>query len=457
MNSRWKPSAVLASVIFVLSLVAVLVPIGAVQAECGSGATRLQGSVKLKSSTPGYIDQLYVGLISVVTLEDDQEYQGWLVAPDGSKLNVGVLTIDKLSETAGQAIVMEIDPAFGNIVYTYTHPSGLNLMSQGYNKFMITIESISDSDPEPSATIAYADAIPLDALEYIRMLLYSAEVAPVLTSGAHKGVSKGIVVGLYEQADLALDHATLAANSTSLDDVKLHTQHVINIIEGTQGDSYDSSSQDPGDGFGLIAYARKAIEYAKAAAIVHPDRLTLSRFEPDVSEPATNAETWATMSLDKAFESLKATDLTAAQAYMEEAKTYLSWAVSGHDIDGDDFIRPVIGEGGALHAEIGAQNMAQFFPSALLPQPEDQHAHHGNRLTVGEEGHEGHEPAVASVEMAAQPELPSVPAEPAAQPDLTDSNGTSGTTIAIVVIAVSALLLLSGGGGFALGRRYKGS
>ena len=419
-----------------------------VQAECASGPTTLGGSIRFKSSNPGYTDQLYVGLISVAALGDEEVYEGWLVAEDGSKLSLGVLPVEIVAETTGQ-LRSEIDPNFGNIIYTYNHPSSLNLMSQGYNKFMITVESILDNDPEPSAKIAYSDEIPLDGLEHIRSLLYSWEGAPEITSGPHLGISKGIVVGLYEQTDLALAHAALGVNSTSLDAVKLHAQHIVNIVEGAKGDNYDISYQDPGDGFGLLAYARKASEFAKMAVTAHADRHTFAIYEPNVSDPASNVESWASMSRDKALIVLKAPDLSTALAHMGESQTFLTWAVSGHDIDGDDFIRPVIGEGGALHAQIGAQNMAQFFPSALIPQPEDVHDHRDMSLSMGsmgEEDHEEHDPLVASVETVAQPELPAVPVEPAVQPAVSDSDGTSGTTIAIVVIAVAAVILLSGGG-----------
>jgi len=84
------------------------------------------------------------------------------------------------------------------------------------------------------------------------------------------GTPKGIAVGLREQAWLAFVHARLAVQSKKLSDVQLHAEHVVNIIEGVGGPNYgdldkNGTADNPGDGFGVLNYARAAWAAASLA------------------------------------------------------------------------------------------------------------------------------------------------------------------------------------------------
>ena len=82
------------------------------------------------------------------------------------------------------------------------------------------------------------------------------------------GTLVGILTNLKQQLDVAITHANLALNSTTLNDVFLHTHHAINIIEGPSGANYDASFGDPGDGQGVFLHAtdRKHSGFAASAA-----------------------------------------------------------------------------------------------------------------------------------------------------------------------------------------------
>ena len=158
----------------------------------------------------------------------------------------------------------------GNIP-TPEAPTGENLFAS-FDKFVITIEPVPDPDPLPSEQKIMIHQIPKGGIVHIRHLAYSWTGNPVYASGFHQGEPKGITVGLREQAWVALVHARLAMDSTTLAGIRRHAEHVINAIEGTGdrgGPNYgdlnkDGNVEDFGDGFGVLNYAADAAKHARS-------------------------------------------------------------------------------------------------------------------------------------------------------------------------------------------------
>ncbi len=334
-------------VVLLLSLLALVFPIS------GAHGQTSVGTAVIRDSSPGLSDMLVVELPNLPALSEEEVYEGWLVTDDGSvKLSVGVFAADEE----------------GDVSHTYTHPDHMNLASI-YDKFVITVEPIDDTDPDPSSVVPFSDSTPAGAMVHLRHMLYSWPPNPNYTSGPNEGIPKGITVGLWEQTNVGLIHTTLAVNSTTLDDVKLHAQHVINIVEGTEGANFDISFGNPGDGFGVFNYAADARTHAELAVAGAPSDFTVGLFEPQVSESSDNVANWAGLARDMALTATKQNSIVTAKVFMTNAQTLMGRALSGWDADRDGTIEPILGEGGATQAQIGAQNMGTYNPAVPTKPP----------------------------------------------------------------------------------------
>lgn len=190
-------------------------------------------------------DSLVMNFSGVPALPEGSAYEGWLLDADGGKLSVGIL----------------IRSGTADIVETYVSPSGENLAAT-YSSFAISVEPVPDPDPDTPGPIAYSDAIPAGAFTHVGHLVVAWAPNPD---------AKGIAVGFLEQMGVAARHANLAANSSSLADKQKHSQHVINIIEGSGGANFDAGPGNPGDGLGVLAYGADLITHAGLAKAAAPE------------------------------------------------------------------------------------------------------------------------------------------------------------------------------------------
>ena len=265
-------------------------------------------------------------------------YEGWLVSDDGSeRLSTGVMAVD----------------GSGAITHVFTSPWGDNLI-RPYNRVVITLEPVPDDDPGPSGVVIF-DEIPQGGMAHIRHLLTSWP----------PGESRGILTNLKLQLDLAILHANLAKNSDTLEDVRLHTHHVINIIEGVEGSNFDIRFGNPGDGVGVLAHARDRKHGGLAAASAADDTEIVAGAKLVVVTGA-NAENWAAQARDVALNNvLIQANITLAKEFLGPGRggtviTFLENARNGFDTDQDDTIESVVGEGGADQAYVAAQAMATY-------------------------------------------------------------------------------------------------
>src|SRR5205085_6469791 len=101
------------------------------------------------------------------------------------------------------------------------------------------------------ANVIMAGTLPAAELAHIRHVLFSYDTAPNKI---------GFALGLRQELDELLQHAQLLKGELDagrLSGEQLHVEHIINIIEGRQGQhfgdlNHDGKVQNPGDGFGLL-------------------------------------------------------------------------------------------------------------------------------------------------------------------------------------------------------------
>jgi hypothetical protein len=234
-------------------------------------------------------DQLVLTMGGVAPPPDGFAYEGWLIADDGvTEISTGVFDV----------------AADGGVEYTWTSPTGENLIAQ-YASFVVTLEPVEDSDPGPSNEVVFQGAASADMLVAARRVFALNEGEPATP----RNVSYG--QGLLGQSQVATNHMNNALNAAAIGafgEMRTHSEHVVNIIEGTAGPRFadytgDGRAENPGDGFGTLTYARQ-----------------IAVLLPGVGGESGTLEALLVVAQDKAEEILAAPDIASAQADLEGFK-----------------------------------------------------------------------------------------------------------------------------------------
>jgi plastocyanin len=273
----------------------------------------------------------------------------FLTAPDGSQVYpLGPLSLG----------------ADGRARLEYTAPDGANLAGQ-YSRIVVASEPAGSAPERPGGTLVLEGRLPEAAF---------AHLVELLADGPGLPTRQGYAAGLRLQTDELLRHARLVAASQAagdLEGVRRHAEHVYNLIAGSRDARFgdldgDGRSQNPGDGFGLLAngeqagyiaatgdaaWAAASAPDASQAIVVHAGHVTVS---------AENMLGWAAEARDLALRLAESPDVAAAGEDAARLVTLAQQVQRGADANGDGEIAPVAGEGGGIVAYEHAQFMAGF-------------------------------------------------------------------------------------------------
>ncbi|MFN8432952.1 MAG: protein kinase [Anaerolineales bacterium] len=306
----------------------------------------------------GNMDQVTV-TASLPDPAEGTQYEAWLI-DDGGELLISLGILEKNSS--------------GQYTLTFTDPESRNLLD-GFNRMEITLETNPDASPNPSDTILYSSGIPAGALTHVRHLLVSFPSNPDKTpmTGGLLETSK-----LIQDAGNELEKAFENGDNTTL---RLQAETIINLIVGKQSNEYrdwDNSGKinDPGDSFGLLlnggqtGYIEGSITHAELAASSDDATANIKLHSGHVVISTKNVEGWATQLRDVAKRILESDQVTEADVRL--AVSLAEQIYQGVDIDGNESVDPIEGEGGALTAYQHAEYMAdmQILEGAnLFPPP----------------------------------------------------------------------------------------
>ena len=315
----------------------------------------VSGRVKQRDATLLHSDRLVFALTGVQAPEFGS-LRGYLIKDDGET----VMPVGELTVTDG-AITGEWDS-----------PTQENLIGN-YNTFRITHEEVYTSAQ-----------LPVQALAHIRHVVYMRSDTPG---------NIGYGVGLVQQADVLLTHATNAktwADQDDLAEAKRHTEHAINILVGEDSPLFrdwngDGNLQNPGDGFGIlpgvedlngdgkvnVGYAKGTHDHIKNAAN-SPDATDNIKARAAQVKSATynimgrtgdaTYPNWGQQFLDAAQNLMNATTEGEAKMYANEMAELADKIANGVDANGNDKVEPIAGEGGAKTALLYAQHAADYYP-----------------------------------------------------------------------------------------------
>lgn len=282
-------------------------------------------------------------VVAVTGLPDPpagQVYAAWLANDEGS------LALGSLRPGSN-----------GIATLTYVSPTQANLLGN-YAQVYIS-EGTPDQATAPE-NVVMSGALPEQALVPIREILVRSDATPGGT---------GFALGLRQETDELLRHTQFLKDAFDAGDLALeqvHAEHLINIIRGSEARDVngDGKVQNPGDGFGLLPNGQQAgyieglIDQAQRAAAA-PDATA------EIQLHAGHVEIAGENTRDRIEEIRGVAEQVAAASSLEETQqdvlTLLALAqqaIQGIDLDLDEQVGPIPGEGGVLTAYQHAQLMA---------------------------------------------------------------------------------------------------
>lgn len=154
----------------------------------------------------------------------------------------------------------------------------------------------------------------------------------------------GLLPAAQLEAEVAAQHAGLAAAAGDLAGIQRHTTHVLHAIDAS------TSERGPGKGYGLIAAASGCAQHIGMAGESDDASGAVKIHSTHVKTSCQNVVTWAESIAAKAAEIAAATDMAAAKALADEVAAMTQAILSGTDADGNGRISWSEGEGGLEQA-----------------------------------------------------------------------------------------------------------
>jgi serine/threonine protein kinase len=284
---------------------------------------------------------------------EGNQYEAWLIQDDAEqRISLGNLKFDQQNQ--------------GSL--SFVDAEGKNLLGT-YSALEITLEPDPDSNPNSSNNIAFSVRLPATGLTHVRHLLFSFGATPGQV---------GFIRGLDADTKLLVDHSTqmLAAFEASNDaDVLLQAENLLNLIVGTQSSDHkdwngNGTIDDPGDGYGLLlngdqlGYIQGTFTHADLAltsADATPNMLTHGEH---VKASADNVSNWTAELRTQLISILENASSADQEAAVRQAVALANQIRTGLDVNGDEKIDPIPGEGGALTAYEHSYYMADIL---ILP------------------------------------------------------------------------------------------
>lgn len=274
-----------------------------------------------------------------------------------------------VQDDAGNALNLGTVPVAAEIAYTgSTAEDLLGKYSSGF--LSIEQDGVNDGEIGP---VAYSGTVPPGSLLHIRHIVYQFADNPG---------GQGFLIGAENQLILAIEHANLLREALAAGDLaeaQQHAEHVVNIIDGKDGEFFgdldgDGVPQNPGDGFGVRAYFEGAKEHAQLAAEAEGATFEVNLHAGHVIISSDNVLGWLEEAIDLAIRVISSDSAAEAQPASQELDRMLAQDLNGVDANGDGAIAPVEGEGGWQTAYEHAQFMGafEFFaadgaPAAAVP------------------------------------------------------------------------------------------
>ena len=305
------------------------------------------------------VDQVTISTASMEAPPQGSQYEAWLVQDDGEqRISIGLIAFDQQNQ--------------GSLAFVAD--DGQNLIGK-YRTLEITREPDPDPSPNSSTDVAFSASLPSDGLTHIRHLLFSFNATPGKV-GFIRGLDADTLL-LNESAQQML--ASFAARDEA--GLDLHAERMLNVILGSRSEEYrdwngDEAVDDPGDGYGLLlngenlGYIQGTSTHANLS-LTSPDATqNMLTHGKHVKDCAANLDLWTAQLRDQLTAILSASfDSPELEGMIREAVALADKIRNGIDLNGNEHIEPIPGEGGAVTAYEHAYYMADMdiVPGANQP------------------------------------------------------------------------------------------
>lgn len=280
-------------------------------------------------------DSVAVTLNGIAAPQAQTTYEAWLTS----------------SETQTVYPLGPVEPdESGRVFLQMTDPDGQNLLGL-YDGFQLTQEPQFDDDPTPG-TVVYSGIQAPQALAQIRAITVNDGQAPAAYG-----------LGARRQTEELLRHAREVRSAyefLSIADAQRHAEHIVNLLEGQEGDFYGDLDgahgvQNPGDGHGILPYVTQMQEAAVAAAEAPDATNAIQVHSTHVVLATDNAVHWAAQIRDAALQITETGNVGDIGPYVETITQLSQRLLNGSDDNGDGNVAP--DEGGIFTAYQHAQYM----------------------------------------------------------------------------------------------------
>jgi serine/threonine protein kinase len=306
------------------------------------------GLLRFQDGT-AHADQVTLTTSGMALPPEGSQYQAWLIEDDGEqRLSIGIINFGQDK----------------NGSLTFVDPAGRNLIGI-YHALEITVEPDPDNSPNPSNTIAFSFTLPHGGFTHVRHLLFSFSDTP-----NQIGFIQGLDIDTKLLNDLANDMLTAFQAG---DDVgtRLQAEKMLNTILGVQSSDHkdwngDGNLDDPGDGYGLLlnsgnlGYIQGAFTHANLSMTSADATENMIIHGEHVKIATTNLGEWTPQLRDLLIAILQAPGGSDLEGMVRQAVALASQIRNGIDINGNENIEPIPGEGGALTAYQHAYYMADM-------------------------------------------------------------------------------------------------
>jgi serine/threonine protein kinase len=294
-------------------------------------------------------DAITISTDALLPPSEGSQYEAWLIQDDAEqRISLGILTFDEQNK--------------GSL--TFVDHDGQNLLGR-YSAMEITVEPSPDDNPNSSNHVAYSAKLPADGLTHVRHLLYSFGGTPGQI---------GFIRGLDADTKLLTESANnllTAFESANEIEISLQVENMLNLIVGSKSDDYkdwngNGTVEDPGDGYGLLlnkdnlGYIQGTFTHADLALTSPNATENMLTHGEHVKISATNVGDWTAELRTRLIEIIQNPDGSNREQLIRQAVAIANQIRIGFDVDGNEKIEPIPGEGGALVAYEHAYYMADM-------------------------------------------------------------------------------------------------
>lgn len=297
------------------------------------------------------MDKATITITGLPAPEAGTHYEVWYLAQGGEvRRNAGILKMDENGQ--GQLV--------------FIHPARENILSL-FDQLEVTIEANGNPDLiAPAGDVVASSVFPPLALIHVRHVVASFHGAPE---------GEALIQGLWYTADgiddsiIELETAYQAGDETL---VRKKIEETINQLVGSGNSAQyrdwdkDGVIDDPGDGFGLLengdglGYIPATISHATFAAEAADATGNIKVHSAHVVVCAENMQGWAEQVLELALQLQGMPFGADMQPVIIEMRLLSEQVLFGLDINGNELIEPIPGEGGGDTAYEHAYYMAEM-------------------------------------------------------------------------------------------------